>query len=112
MNENVNVDGIKHLSENWSGHTRFRILQKHPPKSYACTNAYFLEHSGFITTSQCLARSMSPIPRSAQLRAKQHWEIEKEATAQDALQLSGIHVDPHGDEEFDDIIGHARMMLT
>ena len=105
-----NVDGSRNLSDSWTGFTRFTLLDETTKllEKDTCGPGERLTKIQTTSRPDCFwPDAWTRIGKAAQRRETQEWEIEK-PKLEYARNLRGVHsVDP-GDEEYKNIIKHAR----
>ena len=110
IDDYLNVDGDRELSDAWTGFTRFTILNERSPEGYTW-------YGGRLTKKQATSRPDHLWPEiwknmsdAAQRREKQKWVIEK-PRLDSARRLRKIYfIDPK-DEEFKETLKNARRKL-
>ena len=110
IDDYLNIDGSRDLSEPWTGFTQFTLLEEKPPDGYMWSG-------GRLTRKQLTSRPDHLWPeiwktmgRNAKLKEKQKWSNEK-LHLENARKLRGIYfIDPE-DKEFKETIENARKKL-
>ena len=110
IDENLNIDGSRDLSDSWTGFTQFTLLEEKPPEG-------FLWSGWRLTRKQLTSRPdhlwpelWKTLGRNAKLKENQKWSHEK-LHLDNARKLRGIYfIDPE-DKEFKETIKNARKKL-
>ena len=89
-----NVDGIRGLSDSWTGFTRFALLNETPPKGYMWSGRRLTKNQATSRPDNIWPDAWTRIGKAAQRREKQEWAIEK-LKLEYARTWSGIYsIDP------------------
>ena len=110
VDDYVNVDSNRSLSDSWKGFTNFTLLKEKPPRG-------FLWSGGRLTKVQTTTRPdhvwpevWTKIGKTAQNRDKQEWKNEK-PKLDNARRLRGIYFIDPDDQDCKETVKNARRKL-
>ena len=104
------IDRSRDLSDSWTGFTQFTLLDEKPPDGYLWSGERLRKRQATSRPDHLWPELWTKLGRTAKLRERQKWSIEK-PKLDNARRLRGIYfIDPE-DKEFKEIITNARKKL-
>ena len=105
-----NIDGLRDLSDFWTGFTQFTLVEEKPPDGQMWSCERLTRKQLTSRPEQLWPELWTKLGRNAQLKERQKWSHEK-SKLDNARKLRGIYfIDPE-DKEFKDSIKNARKKL-
>ena len=105
-----NFDGLRDLSDSWTGFTQFPLLEEKPPDGYMWSGERLTKRQATSRPDYLWPELWTKLGRNAQLKEKQKWSNEK-LHLDNARKLRRIYfIDPE-DKEFKETIKYARKKL-
>ena len=105
-----NVDGLRDLSDPWTGFTQFTLLDEKPPDGYMWSGWRLMRKQQTSRPDHLWPEIWKTKGKNAKLKEKQKWSNEK-LHLDNARKLRGIYfIDPE-DKEFKETIKNARKKL-
>ena len=105
-----NVDGGRELSGTWTGFTRFTVLNEKPPNGYTWSGEGLTRKQTTSRPDTLWPQIWKNMSDASKRKDKQKWAIEK-PKLDNARTLRGIFFIDPDDEQYKDIIQHARRKL-
>ena len=105
-----NVEGLKNLSDPWTGFTQFTLLEEKPPEGYMWSGERLTRKQMTSRPDHLWPELWEKMGKNAKLKEKQKWSSEK-LHLDNARKLRGIYfIDPE-DKELKEAIKNARKKL-
>ena len=110
IEDHWNVDGSRNLSDSWTGFTRFTSLIETLPKGYLWSGWRLTKIQTISRPDHIWPHARTRIGKAAQRREKQEWAFEK-PKIRICQKIERIFSKDPSDEEYKDIVKHARRKL-
>ena len=110
IDDYLNIDGSRDLSDSWTGFNQFTLLEEKPPDGYMRSKERLTKRQVTSRPDHLWRELWTKLKRNAKLREKQKWSIEK-PKLDNARRLRGIYfIDPEN-KEFKETKRNARKKL-
>ena len=110
IDDYLNIDGSRDLSDSWTGFTQFTILEEKPPNGYMWSGGRLTKRQVTSRPDRLWPELLDKVGRNPKLKEKHKWSNEK-PKLDNARRLRGIYfIDPE-DKEFKETTKNARKKL-
>ena len=104
------IDGLRDLSDSWTGFTQFSLLKEKPPEGYMWSGWRLTKRQATSRPDHLWPEIWRSMSRNAKMKEKQNWASER-PKLENARKLRGMYfIDPE-DKDFAKIIQNARKKL-